>query len=317
MHTPFRARSCPQAAVLLVVALLGALAGAFAAGCSSGSKSNSVVQGGDQLLTLDSSSTAGPASTASTASTAGTASSATGPAGSSAPAAGTLGTTAGGGSPGSPDAHGPVGSFATAYLTPAVSRGVVVEVHAQPGASPHAASIDHLRSVLAAVTGKPVSERNGPAIPGGAHAWSADELRSLADAPGSAPQVPGSDLAVMRLLFVHGTFGDDRSVLGVSVRGDVAAIFIDEVAASASPLTGSERIETAVVTHEAGHLLGLVDLVLHTGRADPQHPGHSTNPGSVMYWAVESNLVSDLLQGGPPTEFDSEDLADLARIRAS
>jgi hypothetical protein len=33
-----------------------------------------------------------------------------------------------------------------------------------------------------------------------------------------------------------------------------------------------------------------------------------------MYWAVESNLVADLLQGGPPTDFDAADLADLKTI---
>ena len=66
--------------------------------------------------------------------------------------------------------------------------------------------------------------------------------------------------------------------------------------------------------HEVGHLLGLVDLVLETGRQDPEHPGHSRNRGSVMYFAVESTLVGDLLGGGPPTRFDDADRADLRAI---
>jgi hypothetical protein len=101
------------------------------------------------------------------------------------------------------------------------------------------------------------------------------------------------------------------------VRGDTAAVFVDQVNGASTPLVGSGGIESAVVTHEVGHLMGLVDLFLHTGRQDPDHPGHSTNPGSVMYWAVESNLVADLLQGGPPKDFDSADLADLQTIRSS
>ena len=76
-------------------------------------------------------------------------------------------------------------------------------------------------------------------------------------------------------------------------------------------------IEDAVTMHEVGHLLGLVDLYLETGRADPEHPGHSRNTRSVMYWAVESNLVADLLTGGPPKDFDNDDLADLQSIRNS
>ncbi|MEY2446638.1 MAG: hypothetical protein QOH79_114, partial [Acidimicrobiaceae bacterium] len=127
----------------------------------------------------------------------------------------------------------------------------------------------------------------------------------------------GNGRAVIHLLFVHGSFGGDDSVLGVAVRGDTAAVFVDEVSAASTPLVGSAGIETAVVTHEVGHLMGLVDLLLHTGRQDPDHPGHSTNSKSVMYWAVESNLVADLLQGGPPKDFDSADLADLQTIRNS
>jgi hypothetical protein len=34
-----------------------------------------------------------------------------------------------------------------------------------------------------------------------------------------------------------------------------------------------------------------------------------------MYWAVESGLVTQVLSGGPPRDFDDDDLADLAAIR--
>jgi hypothetical protein len=34
-----------------------------------------------------------------------------------------------------------------------------------------------------------------------------------------------------------------------------------------------------------------------------------------MYWAVESDLIGQLLDGGIPNDFDAQDRADLARIR--
>jgi hypothetical protein len=214
------------------------------------------------------------------------------------------------------DSTSTVGSFAPGLLRADRSSGIVVEVRAADGAALRQSSLAHLSSVLGQVSGKPISGANGPAIRQGARAWTADELRVEADAPGTLRQPAGPDgLAVLRVLAVHGTYGGDQGVLGVSVRADTAVIFSDQVAASGSVLIGSAGIESAVVAHEAGHLLGLVDLYLHTGRQDPDHPGHSTNSGSVMYWAVESSLVGDVLKGGPPQEFDSADLADLAAIK--
>ena len=209
------------------------------------------------------------------------------------------------------DPTGPPGSFAPAILRPAGSDAIDVDVHAQSSAEPRAESIDHVVTVLRTVSGKAVAASPPSGIGGGARDWSADDLRALA----GTTNRPGH--AVIQLLFVHGTFGGNNGVLGVAVRGDTAAIFIDRVNASATPLVGSAGIEAAVVTHEVGHLLGLVDLYLHTGRQDAEHPGHSTDRNSVMYWAVESDLVADLLQGGPPREFDSDDLADLDTIRSS
>jgi hypothetical protein len=230
------------------------------------------------------------------------------------PGGGPPATDAGGGGgagPTSIDATGPPGSFAPGILSPSFSSEVVVEIRTQSGAGPQQASLDHLTSVLRSVTGKTVNVVQGAAIDGGAKSWSADDLRSTGD----AGMAQGNGRAVIHLLFVHGSFGGDTGVLGVAARGDVAAIFIDQVKSSSTPLVGSTGIETAVVTHEVGHLMGLVDLYLHTGRQDPDHPGHSTDTQSVMYWAVESNLVADLLQGGPPKDFDSADLADLQTIR--
>ena len=119
----------------------------------------------------------------------------------------------------------------------------------------------------------------------------------------------------MHLYFLRGGFAESDTVLGVSVRSDVAAVFSDRVDEAAGLVGNRGRIEDAVTMHEAGHLLGLVDLFLRTGRADTDHPGHSRSTRSVMYYAVESTLVGSILDGGPPTSFDRDDLADLATIR--
>ncbi|HEX2850209.1 MAG TPA: hypothetical protein VHN98_06640 [Acidimicrobiales bacterium] len=207
-----------------------------------------------------------------------------------------------------------MGAYAPRLLRPAPATSLVLDVLSQAGAAPHSSSIDHATKVLADVSQKPVSATGVGSLPGGARSWSVDDIDALADRYAQA--APRDDRAAVHLLFLRGSYEGDSSVLGVAVRGDVAAVFSDQVASADTPVISEGAIEDAVTIHELGHLLGLVDLVLSTGRGDPDHPGHSRNRGSVMYWAVESDLVTQVLGGGPPRDFDSQDRADLAAIRS-
>lgn len=212
-----------------------------------------------------------------------------------------------------PNAKGAPGSFAASFLQAATGERILVEVASQDGAEPGRDTVDHVVAVLGDGSGKTVSLA-GAGTPPANDTWTGDSLRAAVDAVAATAQ--GDGTVVLRLLFVHGHWAEDDTVLGVAFEADAAAIFVDDVRGAADPLVGAGAIEVATTTHEVGHLLGLVDLYLHTGREDPEHPGHSTNRGSVMYWAVESSLVTDLLTGGPPRDFDDADRADLATTRA-
>lgn len=207
---------------------------------------------------------------------------------------------------------GVVGSLAATYLRPVASSAILVEVRSQEGAGPRPAAVERVRDVLASLTGKEVTLTSG-SVGGGARSWTADELRAVADE--GVAQAAGRP--VLRLLFLHGGFAENERAVGVAVRGDLAAVFADRVAEAAGMFGDRVAVEDAVTMHEVGHLLGLVDLVLDTGREDPDHPGHSPNRGSVMYFAVESTLLGSVLTGGPPRDFDQDDLDDLIRIRDS
>lgn len=206
---------------------------------------------------------------------------------------------------------GGVGSFAPFYLRASASRDLILEIRSQAGAEPRERSVSHLRETLRVNSGKQVGLAQG-AIAGGARSWTADEIRALAD---QSTHPHSRERAVMRILYLRGGFADSDTALGVAVRSDVAAVFSDRVDEAAGLTGDPARIEDAVTMHEAGHLLGLVDLFLSTGRADPEHRGHSPNRESVMYYAVESTLVGSILTGGPPIDFDTQDRADLATIR--
>lgn len=232
-------------------------------------------------------------------------------------------STAGGSSGGSPSTTAPpavigVGSLAIGRVAPALLRPgrgdrVVLEVRAQAGAEPTSDTINHLVDVLRAASGKQVVVDGVDRVGGGGQDWTQRQI--IDAAAGAAGAESGRVQVVLRVLFLRGSYEGNESVLGIAVAGDVAAVFSDRVDSAAGLLIAPSVVEDAVSTHEIGHLLALVDLVVGSGRGDPDHPGHSRNRRSVMYWQVESDLITQLLDGGIPRDFDDDDRAELAQIR--
>ena len=142
--------------------------------------------------------------------------------------------------------------------------------------------------------------------------WTSDDVRDARWKHGD--DAMGADTLHWYFLFPAGTYNDD-SVLGVAVDASTVAVFKDSVedAEGFFGRPSSEEVERAVTVHEAGHLLGLVNLVYQSNieHEDEDNPGHSNNEDSVMYWAIESNDVGNFISGTLPDEFDDYDKADL------
>jgi hypothetical protein len=197
---------------------------------------------------------------------------------------------------------------------------LVVEIDAVAGKGPRNDTVSLVRTRLAEVVDKPAGIRvlaTDERVPPRNGRWTIDALRTAERSHRTTHNTPS--VASLYLLFVDGTPPKDGAI-GVAYSGSSAAIFSDQVAEAATLLIGAAAIEHADTVHEVGHLLSLVDLGYTSPRAheDPQHPGHSDNPDSVMYWAVDNVGVATLLGGRtePPTDFDADDRADLADIRA-
>ena len=143
--------------------------------------------------------------------------------------------------------------------------------------------------------------------------WTSDDVRDARWERGS--DAMDGDILNWYFLFPAGQYEDD-SVLGVAVDASTVAIFLDSVDEAEGFLgrPSATEVERSVTVHEAGHLLGLVNLVYNspTNHEDSSHQGHSNNEDSVMYWAIESMNVGNFIDGDLPDEFDSDDKADLA-----
>ena len=175
--------------------------------------------------------------------------------------------------PGALDPTGPVGGFGPALLDRA--RGLRIDLLVEPGAEPAGGTLPALSSALEAATGKAVGT-TGPVAVRSSGPWTAGAIRQVGEQLGGGF---GGGEAGFRLLFLTGEFADNPSALGVAVNAATAAIFTEKIAGAAGLLGDRSRFELAVATHEAGHLLGLVNLVVRSGREDPEHPGHSPTGG--------------------------------------
>ena len=210
------------------------------------------------------------------------------------------------------DDAGPIGSAGRTLLSPDVARAVV-EVDRSAGAQ---LRVDPRRIVaeqLGEHGGKSVTVAGDGRVPA-QDVYSADDLRALTrrhrDRRSSAQRV------AVYVLVLEGRYTDER-VTGLAFGATAFVLFPDQM--GGAPLgVNRDAYETAVVVHELGHLFGLVNL---TGQGafheDPEHPGHARSDGSVMYWAVEDVSIANVFRGGPPREFDDDDLREMDRIRAS
>ena len=214
-----------------------------------------------------------------------------------------------------PEQRGKPGGLTLACLSSSEFTEMVIEIDHAPGYAPEASTVQLLTERLDDVCDKPDGIRAVITETEFDHsgAWGAEDVRDQALAFREAPPMDGATLR-WHLLFPAGGYDDD-SVLGVAVNAADVAVFRDSIDDAENILRrpSAEDIENSVTLHEVGHLLGLVNLVYTSPRdhEDPDHPGHSSNEDSVMYWAVDSSSIGAIFSGELPNDFDDDDRADL------
>ncbi len=137
-----------------------------------------------------------------------------------------------------------------------------------------------------------------------------DQLRKAYNAAG--------EIAVFGL-FIDGEYSENienGSVLGVAYRNTSFVIFEETVQSfSGRPLAPSTTVlETTVLNHEFGHLLGLVNAgtPLQSDHQDVAHGRHCTAEDCLMSWTAETGEgLLDVISGGAIPTLDSQCLADL------
>ncbi|KAA2216628.1 membrane metalloprotease [Maribacter flavus] len=147
--------------------------------------------------------------------------------------------------------------------------------------------------------------------------YSIQDIRNLEDTHRSKFNEKGT--IEVSGIFIDGEYDqntENGSVLGVAYRNTSFVIFEQTIREfSNQPLAPSlTTLETVVVNHEMGHLLGLVNAgtTMQTNHQDIEHGRHCTNENCLMFWTAETGEgLLNMLTGGSIPPLDALCISDL------
>jgi len=190
-----------------------------------------------------------------------------------------------------------------------------IEVNYVTGNSPESDALNLLKQRIQEVTDKSTITISQSSFGSTDNSYTLEEILELEDK--QRTRFKSGNTFVIHILYLNGEYSDNDQTLGLAYSGTSFAIFKEKIEDAAFLLISAKDIEKSVIVHEFGHLLGLVNNGYQSphDHEDPQHPHHSNNEESVMYWAIESQDIGNQLDGEPPNDFDNYDLDDLKLMK--
>jgi len=121
------------------------------------------------------------------------------------------------------------------------------------------------------------------------------------------------------VLFINGKSSTDTSssaILGSAYWNTSFVIYEETIQGLSNSSFEPERslLESSVIHHEFGHILGLTNLgsELQSDHEDEAHPKHCIEEDCLMYWAAETSQgIGNMFSGGQVPSLDAQCLADL------
>ena len=217
--------------------------------------------------------------------------------------------------PGADDLHNKaVGYSSNQLLSSGTYKSLKIEVQYMTGYAPDASALNHLQNVLNIYLNKPsgISIVTKEISPSSSVTLSIDQVRTIEE-QNRTVFTTGDQLGVY-FLYTNGNFTDNK-VLGAAFRNTSMVIFGKTIHDNSGALgqTSRTKLESTVLDHEFGHILGLVDLgsTMQTSHKDAAHGNHCSNTSCLMYYASETTDILGFLLTGNIPPFDANCIADM------
>ena len=212
----------------------------------------------------------------------------------------------------------PIGTSAREILTDTEFTSIELEIQYVVGFEPHGELINDIKLFLEELIHKPggVEIYTSAIAPINQESYTLREIRDIEDANRNTYNV-GKKLG-MYILFLDGYSSDDTNAnftFALVHRNTSVAMFAKRMRERSGGLNEPSRalLEKTVTRHELGHLMGLVNVgsgMVHN-HEDERNPGHCDNTECLMYWAVESRGVLNMLDGKKMPVLDENCRKDL------
>jgi len=234
------------------------------------------------------------------------------------------------------------GDYYKDFLTDREYDEIYIEVDYIEGNAPRDGAMQHLIQQLDEVCDKnSISWHLDDSISMTREEYSHDDWQRLEDKHRDHYRDDDKGRAVMYFLYLNGRAAESGNIVGVAYHGSSVVMFKERADSAATFRITEEEIERAVLVHEAGHLLGLVNIkhTEHSGdHPDPNDPiqpshhcGHTNRYTDdttlidyydcVMYhmiesqgWDAESSWINNIL-GDVPNSFCEDCRRDLEELR--
>ena len=207
-----------------------------------------------------------------------------------------------------------VGASANELLASTTYKSVKIEIQYMTGYTPDAAAINNLQAMLGNLLNKPsgISVVTKELTPSSNTVLTINQVSDIEK--NNRTIFTSGDQIALYVLYTNGNY-TDANVLGAAYKNTLVVIFGKNIHDNSGGIGQASRtkLESTVIEHEMGHLLGLVDLgsTMQTNHKDAANGNHCNNSNCLMYYASETKDILGFLITGSIPSFDANCLADL------